>query len=69
MHNYKYFSHKHAHILADYTYVHLKKVHIPVHTYRNIQIHSFIHIKKIYDQNIMKRKIFFKQKYSKKLFK
>jgi len=61
MHNYKYFSHTHAHIHAENTYVHINKyIHIPVHTYRDIQIHSFIHehIKKIFDQNILNRKIF-----------
>jgi hypothetical protein len=65
MHNYKYFSPTHAQIHADNTYVHVKEyIHIPVHAYRFIQIHSFIHEhkKKIFDQNILKRK-FFKQKY------
>ena len=59
MHNYKYYSHTYAHIHADNTYVYVNKyIHIPVHIYRDIQIHSFIHeqIKKIFDQNILNRK-------------
>jgi len=55
------FTHTHAHIHADNTYVHVNKyIHIPVHTYRDVQIHSFIHehIKKIFDQNILNRKNF-----------
>ena len=54
-----------AQIHADNTYVHVKEyIYIPVHAYRYIQIHSFIHEhkKKIFDENILKRKIF-KQKY------
>jgi hypothetical protein len=43
MHYYKYFSHTQAHIHADNTYVHVDKyIHILVHTYSDIQIHSFM---------------------------
>jgi hypothetical protein len=42
MHNYKYFSHTHAQVHADNTYVHVNKyIHIPVHTYRDIQKENF----------------------------
>jgi hypothetical protein len=42
MHNYKYFSHTPAHEHADNTYVHVNKyIHIPVHTYRDIQKENF----------------------------
>ena len=61
MHNYKYFSHTHSHIHTDNTYDHVNKfIYIPVHTYRDVQIHSFIHvhIKKIFDHNILNRKMF-----------
>ena len=54
-------THIHAHIHADNTYVHVNKyIHLPVHTYRDIQIHSFIHghTKKIVDQNTLNRKFF-----------
>jgi len=53
--------HTHAHIHADNNYVHVNKyIHIPDHTYRDIQIHSVIHehIKKIFDQNILNKIIF-----------
>jgi len=61
MSNSKYFSPTHAQIHADNTYVHVNKyIHIPVHAYRYLQIQSFIHehIKKIFDQNNLKRNFF-----------
>ena len=34
-------THTHANIHADNTYVHVNKyIHLPVHTYRDIQIHE-----------------------------
>jgi hypothetical protein len=53
--------HSHAHVHADNNYVHVNKyIHILEHTYRDIQILSFIHehLKKIFDLNILNRKIF-----------
>jgi len=40
MHNYKYFSHTHAHILADNTYVHLKKY---TYQYTHIETYKYTH--------------------------
>jgi hypothetical protein len=60
MHINKYFSHTHAHIHADNTYVHVNKyIHI---TYTHIETykytHSYMNTKNIFDQNILNRKIF-----------
>jgi len=66
MHNNKYFSHTHAHIHADNTYVHVNKyIHILVHTYSDKQIQSFIHehINKNFRSKHFEQKNFFKQKY------
>ena len=72
MHNYKKFSHTHAHILADNTYVHLKKVHILVHSYRNRStlIYTCRH-KENFGSKHFEKQNFFKQKYfpCKNLFK
>jgi len=55
------FTYAQLQILFTHTRTHTrnKYILIPVHSYRDIQIHSFIHehIKKIFDQNILNRKI------------
>ena len=57
----------HADIHADNTYVHLNKyIHIAEHTYRDIQIHSFIHEHIQKNSTIFSRKNIFTVK---KLFK
>ena len=53
----------HTHIRADNVQEN-KYIHIPVHTYSDIQIHSFIHEhKENFRSKQFEKKIFLKQKY------